>query len=81
MQPSFDELHSLPVADKLQLVERLWDDIAASDEPLPLPAWHEEEARRRAAELEANPETALTREELWDRCEYPLSSPSRSARR
>ena len=36
MQPSFDELHSLPVADKLRLVERLWDDIAASDEPLPL---------------------------------------------
>ena len=39
MQPSFDELHSLPVADKLRLVERLWDDIAASDEPVPLPDW------------------------------------------
>ena len=67
MQPSFDELHSLPVADKLRLVEQLWDDIAASDEPVPLPEWHKEEAQRRAAELEANPEMALNRDELWKR--------------
>jgi len=67
MPSSFDELHSLPIADKLQLVERLWDDIAASSEPMPLPEWHKEEARRRAAELEANPEIAISRDEFWQR--------------
>jgi hypothetical protein len=27
------ELRSLPIAEKLRLVELLWDDIGASDEP------------------------------------------------
>ncbi len=67
MQPSFDELHSLPIAGKLQLVERVWDEIAASGEPLPLPERHKEEAWRRAAELHSNPEMAFTRGELWKR--------------
>ena len=40
-------------AEKLQLVEELWDDLASSREPLPLPPWHREEAHRRGAELDA----------------------------
>jgi putative addiction module component (TIGR02574 family) len=55
------------VAEKLPVIEDLWDDIAASGELFPLPAWHREEADRRAAELEADPSTALTRQELWRR--------------
>jgi putative addiction module component (TIGR02574 family) len=67
MSIELEELRKLPIADKLHIVEQLWDDIAASDEAFPLLLWHKEEATRRAKELETSPETALTREELWKR--------------
>ena len=67
MHPEIEHLRGLPIGEKLRLVEDLWDDIAASPEPFPLPSWHREEAQRRAAELQANPALALTREELWRR--------------
>ena len=67
MQNELEELRKLPLAEKLRIVEELWDDIGDSDEPFPLQEWHTQEAKRRAAELEATPEIALTREELWKR--------------
>ena len=67
MTIELEELRKLPVAEKLRIVEQLWDDIASSEEPLILRDWHEQEARRRGAELDANPELAITREELWRR--------------
>ena len=38
-------------ADKLCLVERIWDDLAAEATPLPLPDWALTEAARRRDEL------------------------------
>ena len=67
MSIEFENLRNLPVVEKLRLVEELWDDIAASDEPFPLQPWYLEEAQRRADELEQHPEIALTRDELWQR--------------
>ena len=55
MSIDFESLHSLPVADKLQLVERLWDDIADSAGTAGLHEWHKDEINRRMAELEAAP--------------------------
>lgn len=60
----FGQLHDLPIAEKLRIVEQLWDDIGESDEPFPWMAWQRDEARRRVAELDADPGIALTREEL-----------------
>ena len=65
MSIELQELRRLPIADKLRLVEQLWDDIAASEEPFPLQPWHQEEAQRLAEELDRNPELALTRQEVW----------------
>ena len=65
MRPEMETLRKLPPADKLQLVEELWDDLASSPEPLPFPQWHRDEARRRAAELDADPSSAMNREEIW----------------
>jgi putative addiction module component (TIGR02574 family) len=45
----FDDL-SLP--QQLQLVEDLWDHIAASNRPLPIPDWQKEELDQR--ELDGN---------------------------
>ena len=67
MHPEIEHLRGLPVAEKLRVVEELWDDIGESKEPFPLPAWHRAEAERRGAELEQDPSIALTREELWRR--------------
>ena len=67
MHPDLENLRQLPIGEKLRVVEQLWDEIAASGERFPLPEWHREEAERRAAELEADPSSALTREQLWQR--------------
>lgn len=67
MHPQMESLRKLPPAEKLQLVEELWDDLASSAEPLPLPEWHRVEARRRAAELDADPAMLIDRDDLWRR--------------
>lgn len=64
MSTELDELKKLPVSEKLRIVEELWDDIRTSNEPLNLPAQTKQEIVSRAADLEANPESALTRQEL-----------------
>ena len=61
------ELRSLPIAEKLRLVELLWDDIGASDEPIVLHPWQATEVARRSSELKADPSIAISREELWRR--------------
>jgi putative addiction module component (TIGR02574 family) len=65
VHPEVEHLRNLPVAEKLRVVEELWDDIGQSSESFPLPDWHRVEAERRAAEIEADPAIALSREELW----------------
>jgi putative addiction module component (TIGR02574 family) len=62
-----DELRKLPVAEKLRIVEELWDDIGAADELVTVPGWALDEERRRWSELQANPQIALSRDELWQR--------------
>lgn len=64
---NLNELNGLPSGEKLDLVERLWDEIGASDELLPLPDWVNEETSRRLTEMKANPSTNLTEEEVWRR--------------
>jgi putative addiction module component (TIGR02574 family) len=65
VHPQALPLRSLTIAEKLQVIEDLWDDMEASGEPFPLPAWIREEADRRMAEIDADPSLALTPEEVW----------------
>jgi hypothetical protein len=44
MHPEVEHLRKLPIAEKLRVVEELWDDIGQSDESFPLPQWHRVEA-------------------------------------
>jgi putative addiction module component (TIGR02574 family) len=67
MLAGFEHFRDLPIADKLRVVEEMWDDIFASNEPIPLHPWQLEEAQRRARELDADPSIAITREEVWKR--------------
>jgi putative addiction module component (TIGR02574 family) len=61
-------LSALPAADKLRIVEMLWDDLGSSSEPIPLPEWVDIEAARRRAEMQ-DPTVGLTHEEVWRRIE------------
>ncbi len=67
MSIDLTELKSLPVEEKLRLVEMLWDDIGATNEPVILHSWHVTEAQRRSAELKSDPSIAIDRDELWRR--------------
>lgn len=67
METPIEQIQQLSVADRLSLVEQIWDGIGQSDEPLILRDWHKDEARRRASDLDADPGIAITREELWKR--------------
>jgi putative addiction module component (TIGR02574 family) len=64
----FAHLFELPLAERLQLVEDLWDSIAAdsgADVPLDEAVHRELLARKRA--LEAAPESALSWEQVRSR--------------
>lgn len=67
MAIDFNELRSLPVAEKLRIVELLWDDIGAADGPLPIPEWHKDETERRRDEILKNPDLGLSHGEIWRR--------------
>lgn len=49
----------LSPAEKLQLVEDLWDDLAANPVDIPVPAWQVDELEVRKARLQAHPATGL----------------------
>ena len=61
-----DELRSLPLGEKMRLVEMLWDDLGESTEPIPLPDWVDREAARRRDEMR-DPSFGLSHEETWQR--------------
>jgi putative addiction module component (TIGR02574 family) len=54
----------LSPAEKLQLVEDLWDDLAATPEDVPVHQWQKDELERRKANLMNNPATGLSWEEV-----------------
>jgi putative addiction module component (TIGR02574 family) len=45
-----DEILHLPAADRLRLVEDIWDSLTASPADVPVPDWHREELDRRLAD-------------------------------
>jgi len=63
-----DELLALSPAEKLRLVELLWDDLGDSVASIPLPEWVDREAARRRDEMR-DPTVGLTHDEAWKRIE------------
>ena len=49
------EIRRLTPGEKLQLVEDLWDDLAAGNDPLPIPEWHRQILAEDEASYQANP--------------------------
>ena len=60
MNTTYYELLKLPLAEKLRLVEALWDSIAANPYELPFTEHQVEELGRRKQEYLRNPEIGLS---------------------
>jgi putative addiction module component (TIGR02574 family) len=67
MAESTTSVFDLSASEKLQLVEDLWDDLAATPEQVPVHDWQLQELARRKANLMKNPASGLTWEEVQRR--------------
>ena len=67
MSLSAVSVFDLSPAEKLQLVEDLWDDLAASPTEVPVHDWQKEELARRKANLMNNPASGLSWDEVKQR--------------
>jgi putative addiction module component (TIGR02574 family) len=61
---SISDLLHLSVAERIQLVEDLWDSIAAESDALPLTEAQRQEIDRRLAEHDRDPRSAIPWEEV-----------------
>lgn len=61
------EARGLPVAERLKLVEAIWDSIAESHDQLPLTEAQAAELERRLVEYEKNPEAGASWDEVRER--------------
>ena len=67
MNPTSPSIFDLSPSEKLQLVEDLWDDLAATPEAVPVHDWQKEELARRKANLMNNRASGLTWEAVKQR--------------
>lgn len=61
------EILALPVAERMRLIEAIWDSISATPEALPLTQWQKDELDRRLAEFDADPDSGSSLEEVFAR--------------
>jgi putative addiction module component (TIGR02574 family) len=64
MNANVASVFDLSPSEKLQLVEDLWDDLAAGPDTLPVHDWQMEEVARRKSNLMNNPSSGLSWEEV-----------------
>lgn len=60
-------VYSLSPSEKLQLIEDLWDDLAANPSDVPVQDWQLEELERRKARLQEDPASGLSWNEVKER--------------
>ena len=60
------EILSLPVDDRMEILDAIWASISAVPDALPLTDWQKEELDRRLDEMEADPNGGLTMEEVFE---------------
>lgn len=70
MSSGIGSVFDLSPAEKLQLVEDLWDDLAATPNDVPVHDWQKAELVRRHENLVKNPASALS----WDEVKRRIRS-------
>lgn len=64
MRPEFAPIFELGRAERLQLVEDLWDSIAEEDAQLPVSEWKREELRQRKERFSRHASSGRTWEQV-----------------
>jgi putative addiction module component (TIGR02574 family) len=67
MSDAGSSIFDLSPAEKLQLVEDLWDDLAGTPDAVPVHDWQKQELARRKANLLKNPASGLSWTEVKKR--------------
>ena len=67
MNSEFASLFKLARAERLQLVEDLWDSIAEEEAELPIPDWKRDELRHRKERFLEDPSSGRTWEQVQRR--------------
>jgi putative addiction module component (TIGR02574 family) len=62
-------IDQLTVAERLELIEQIWDSLPEQVEPGDIPEWHLAELARRRADVEVNPGVGKPWREVLDRLE------------
>ena len=65
-------------AEKLQLVQDLWDELAATPEMVQVHAWQKAELARRKVNLMQNPASVLSWEQIKENVRATLKSEGRN---
>jgi putative addiction module component (TIGR02574 family) len=60
---TLEEIHAMPVAEKILTMEALWDDLSHADQ-VEIPDWHKEILDERLAAMEAGTVTFISLDEL-----------------
>ncbi|OFW40192.1 MAG: addiction module protein [Acidobacteria bacterium RIFCSPLOWO2_12_FULL_60_22] len=63
---NIQDILKLPIEERIELVEAIWDSIAASPESLPVTEAQKRELDRRLAEHRATPQSGKRWEEIRD---------------
>jgi putative addiction module component (TIGR02574 family) len=67
MSSDVTSVFDLSPSEELQLVEDLWDDLAATPDAVPIHDWQKEELERRKANLMRFPNSGLSWQEVQRR--------------
>jgi putative addiction module component (TIGR02574 family) len=65
---SIAELKKLPLNEKLQIIEVLWEDLRNQEEAVPVPEWHKKILDERLKAVEEGREEILE----WDDIKHDL---------
>ena len=68
MTTAIQELETLPVSERVQLVEELWDSIARSNADIAIPQWQKDELERRKQNYLRKPDLGRT----WDQVKQDI---------
>ena len=60
------EIHQLPLSDKLQIMEAIWDDLRSNAEAVLVPDWHKNLLDERRNVVEQGKEQVLEWDEVKD---------------
>jgi putative addiction module component (TIGR02574 family) len=67
---SIAEIKQLPLTEKLQIMEAIWEDLRAQAEQVPVPQWHKDLLDERRKAMEEGREEVLD----WDSIKNSLGS-------